>query len=244
MGGAGNIEHGLGAQRAEPFLQVFRKSVGQGDHHRGEIGFPSAAGEIRAGVRGKAELGGEPAERVPLNFVCRRRGAPGGQLRIEHGDHRVRDDGSGRNAGIVQTEVARVRNLYLPLAEHLLNVRDNFIQNQRLGEAVAGSEIVADFLWGYGGDQGAAGDFRFQLPGGLPNLIRAKLRDIVHLKYYRMILPRCLLCRSRAQASAAPVLVPAQLLKPIPIDADGGRTPCVRHLGSQDHLGQAGQQAV
>ena len=48
----------------QPVLAISREFAGQSGDHRREIRFRAATGKARGGIGGKAELGGEPGERM------------------------------------------------------------------------------------------------------------------------------------------------------------------------------------
>jgi hypothetical protein len=100
----------------------------------------------------------EPCKRVPLHLVCRRRGAPVGQLRVVHGHQRIRNTEASVTLGLKEAEVARMSDLHLPLAQHLFHIGDNFIERHCLLEVEARPEIGANLSRRHIRNDGPVGD--------------------------------------------------------------------------------------
>src|ERR1700678_1625811 len=83
---------------------IFGESLRQCHNNGREIGLRSARRKGRDGTCGEAELSSEPGESVPFDLVRRWRRTPSRQLRVIHGDKRVRNDGCERHAGVEETE--------------------------------------------------------------------------------------------------------------------------------------------
>src|SRR5579871_160706 len=114
MGFAADVNYGLSFEMAQALLAVAREGVSERDDDSREVRLGASGGKTGARLRRQTEFAGKPGKRVALNLIGRGRCAPGGKLRIEGRNQRIRNDRRHRHARVEESEVARVRHLHVP----------------------------------------------------------------------------------------------------------------------------------
>src|SRR5580704_9686639 len=112
----------------------------------GEIGFRASTSEGCNGVSGEAELSRQPAQRMPLDLVRARRGAPVGELRVVHSHQSLGDHRRERHGWIEQAQVSRMSYLNLPGAKHPLGVLDDLIEWKLFPEVILAGQIATNLV--------------------------------------------------------------------------------------------------
>jgi hypothetical protein len=148
---------------AQPVVARVRKRPRQRHDDCRKIRLRAATGKVRHGLGGEAELTSQPRQYVAFHLVRGRRGMPCRKLWIVHRGERVRDDRRRRHARVEKTEIAWMRDLYLPGLQHPLHIGADGVQRQGLRKVIARRQVAPNLLGRHLRNDGTGRDGGFEL---------------------------------------------------------------------------------